>query len=127
MGHRIRKHSAERDKKRLRRKKRVIDKTRGDNERPRLSVYRSSKHIYAQVVNDEKNQVLVSVSTLSKELKRKIKSSSNVQAEQQVGSLLAKKANAMQIKTVVFDRNGFLYHGRVRALADTARKAGLTF
>ncbi|RLB07517.1 MAG: 50S ribosomal protein L18 [Deltaproteobacteria bacterium] len=112
---------------RLRRKLRVRKKVRGSEERPRLTVYRSLRHIYAQVIVDANGRTLAAASTLSKELRGKLKSTSNIEAAQAVGELVARKALEKGIKKVVFDRNGFLYHGRVKALADAARRSGLKF
>ena len=94
---------------------------RSANGRPRLSVFRSSKHIYAQVIDDQKGETLVSASTI------KMKSGGNVAAAKEIGKAVAEQAVAKGIKKVVFDRGGFLYHGRVKALADAAREAGLEF
>ena len=94
----------------------------------RLSVYRSKQHIYAQIIDDEKQVTLVSASTNDKELSGKLKkSTSNIAAAKEVGALIAKRAQAAQIATVVFDRGGYLYHGRVKALGDAARESGLKF
>jgi len=112
---------------RLRRKLRVRKKVRGTEERPRLNVYRSLKHMYAQIIVDTRGETLVSASTLSKELRGKLKSTGNVEAAKEVGRLIAKKALEKGIKKVVFDRNGFLYHGRVKAVAEGAREGGLEF
>lgn len=116
-----------RDEMRRIRQKRVRTRVRGSGERPRLSVFRSSRHIYAQVVDDERGRTLVAASTLSKELKGTLKNPGNKPAAEAVGKLLAQKSLALGIKRVVFDRNGFLYHGRVKALAEAARGAGLEF
>jgi len=112
---------------RLRRKLRVRKKVRGTEERPRLNVYRSLKHMYAQIIVDTRGETLVSASTLSKELRGKLKSTGNVEAAKEVGRLIAKKALEKGIKKEVFDRNGFLYHGRVKAVAEGAREGGLEF
>jgi large subunit ribosomal protein L18 len=111
----------------LRRKLRVRQKVRGTESRPRLTVYRSLSHIYAQVVNDATGQTLAAASTLSKELQGKLKTSGSAEAAQAVGELLAHKALEQGIKKVVFDRNGFLYHGRIKKLAEAARQKGLEF
>ncbi len=102
-------------------------KVRGTEERPRLNVYRSLKHMYAQIIVDTRGETLVSASTLSRELRGKLKSTGNVEAAKEVGRLIAKKALEKGIKKVVFDRNGFLYHGRVKAVAEGAREGGLEF
>lgn len=112
---------------RRRRKKRFQKKIRGTTERPRLCVYRSNKHIYAQIVDDQETRTLASVSTLSKELASLADKRATKEAAQKVGELIAKKAQERNIQKVVFDRNGFLYHGRVQAVADAAREAGLEF
>lgn len=113
---------------RLRRKKRIRKKVFGTALRPRLCVYRSLKHIYAQIIDDERGMTLVAASTLSPELKGQIESiSGKVAAAKLVGQLIGKKALEKGINKVVFDRNGYLYHGRVQALADGAREAGLDF
>ena len=119
--------SIERKEKRIRRKKSIRKKISGTAERPRLAVFRSPKHIYAQIVDDTTGKTLVSVSTLSKELKGKLKSTGNVDAAAKVGELLSKAAKAKKVAQVSFDRNGFLYHGRVKALAEAAREGGLDF
>ena len=100
----------------------------GNENRPRLSVYRSNNHIYAQVIDDSSQITLCSASTIDKEIKAKSeKLSSDCKSSSIVGELLAKRALKKGIKQVIFDRGGNLYHGRVKALADAARKAGLTF
>lgn len=95
--------------------------------RSRLSVFRSKLHIYAQVIDDETRRTLASASTLDKELKGKLKITSNVAAAEEVGKLVAKRAAKAGVKKVVFDRGAYLYHGRVKALADAARENGLSF
>ncbi|OGP83405.1 MAG: 50S ribosomal protein L18 [Deltaproteobacteria bacterium RBG_16_54_11] len=112
---------------RLRRKRRVRQKVQGTEGRPRLTVYRSLNHIYAQVINDRTGQTLAAASTLSKELQGKLKATGNSGAAQAVGELVAQKALERGIKKVVFDRNGFLYHGRIKKLAEAARQKGLEF
>ena len=102
---------------------RIREKLSGTSERPRLNVYRSLKHIYAQVIDDQKGVTLVSASTLQ----AKAKTGGNVAAAKEIGKSIAELAVAKGIKRVVFDRGGFLYHGRVKALADAAREAGLEF
>jgi large subunit ribosomal protein L18 len=117
-----------RSRRRKLRQARVRKRLRGTDATPRLTVFRSSNHMYAQVVSDESNRTLVAVSTLSPELKGEIAGKGgNKDAAQKVGRLVASKARAAGIETVVFDRNGFLYHGRVRSLAEAAREAGLKF
>ena len=104
--------------------KRVATKVKGTEERPRLCVFRSLNNIYAQVIDDTKGVTLVEASTLDKEVKTK---ASNIAAATEVGTLVAKRAIEKKIDTVVFDRNGYLYHGKVKALAEAAREAGLKF
>jgi large subunit ribosomal protein L18 len=112
---------------RSKRKKRISRKVKGTNERPRLTVFRSSKHIYAQVVDDMVGKTHVVASTLSPELQGKVKNSGNTEAAKEVGTLIAQKCLEKGIKEVVFDRSGYLYHGRVKALAMAAREKGLIF
>jgi large subunit ribosomal protein L18 len=112
---------------RILRKQRIQKRMRSSVERPRLSVFRSGKHIYAQIINDLDRRTIVAASTLSKDLKSSIKKPSTVEAAKKVGQFLAKKALEQNIKQVCFDRNGYLYHGRVKALADAARAEGLQF
>ena len=95
--------------------------------RARLSVFRSSKQIYAQVIDDGKGQTLASASSLEKAMRESLKSGANVEAAKAVGKLVAERARAKGITDVVFDRGGYLYHGRVKALADAAREGGLKF
>jgi large subunit ribosomal protein L18 len=99
----------------------------GTHERPRLSVYRSLKHVYAQVIDDVSGRTLVSASTLSEPLQGTLKSTGSCAAAAKVGELLAARAQEAGIKAVCFDRGGRLYHGRVKALAEAARKSGLKF
>ncbi|CAM3884206.1 50S ribosomal protein L18 [Alicyclobacillus pomorum] len=117
----------DRNEARKRRHLRVRKRVRGSAERPRLNVYRSNKHIYAQVIDDVNGTTLVSASTLDKELRDVIENGSNIEAARKVGELVAKRALSKGLSSVVFDRGGYLYHGRVRALADAAREAGLQF
>ena len=112
---------------RLKRRKRIRKKISGSSERPRLSVFRSSKHIYAQVIDDFNGVTLVAASTLNPEIRGQEKVKGKMEDAKRVGKMLADKAKAQGITRVVFDRNGFLYHGRVRALATAAREAGLEF
>jgi len=111
---------------RLKRKKRIRKKIAG-GERLRLSIFRSSKHIYVQIVDDGKGQTLAAASTLSGELKEQLGGLKKTDAAKAVGKLLADKAKAQGIDKVVFDRNGFLFHGRVKAVADSCRENGLNF
>ena len=113
---------------RLARKKRVRKKVRGTPERPRLSVFRSSKHIYAQIIDDGGAGTLVDACSMSKDVREKIQSQGgNKKGAAIVGESIAKRALEKGIKKVVFDRNGFLYHGRVKFLAEAAREHGLEF
>jgi large subunit ribosomal protein L18 len=112
---------------RARRKERVRKKLRGTDARPRVCVYRSNKHIYAQVISDDKGVTLVAVSTLSGDLAAALKQSKRVEAAKQVGRALAKICKEKNITRVIFDRNGFLFHGQVKAVADGAREGGLEF
>ncbi|MCG6919189.1 MAG: 50S ribosomal protein L18 [Deltaproteobacteria bacterium] len=112
---------------RLKRRKRIRKKISGSPERPRLSVFRSSKHIYAQVIDDLNGVTLVAASTLNPEIRGQEKVKGKMEDAKRVGKMLADKAKLQNITRVVFDRNGFLYHGRVRALATAAREAGLKF
>lgn len=111
----------------MKRKKRVRSRIEGTVERPRLNVFRSLKHIYAQAIVDTTRRTLVSASTLSPELRENLKKTGNVEAAKKVGELIAKKCLEKGIQKVVFDRNGYLYHGRVKALAEAARASGLNF
>ncbi|AQX52884.1 50S ribosomal protein L18 [Priestia flexa] len=115
------------DKNKVRKKRhaRVRAKLSGTATRPRLNVYRSNQHIYAQVIDDLNSVTIASASTLDKDLS--LESTSNVEAATKVGELVAKRAVENGVKEVVFDRGGYLYHGRVKALADAAREAGLQF
>ena len=117
----------QKDKNKMRQKRhlRVRMNLAGTASLPRLNVYRSNKHIYAQIIDDEKGVTLVSASSNDKELK--LANGSNVEAAKQVGALVAKRALEQSITAVVFDRGGYLYHGRVQALAEGAREAGLKF
>ena len=100
---------------------------RAQGDRPRLSVFRSSKQIYAQIIDDSKGLTLASASSIDAELKGSLKKGTDVAAAAEVGKLVAKRALEAGIKDVVFDRGGYIYHGRVKALADAAREAGLNF
>lgn len=112
---------------RIRRQARVRRRTRGSEVRPRLCVFRSNKHIYAQVISDESGTTLVAASTVTAEARPSLASGSNKAAAEYVGTKIAELCQAKGIRAVVFDRNGFLYHGRIKALADAARAAGLEF
>lgn len=102
-------------------------KLAGTSESPRLAVYRSTKHIYAQLIDDVKGVTVASASTVDKDLKVKLGHGGNIEGAKAVGTAIAKKALKAGVKNVVFDRGGFLYHGRIAALADAAREAGLEF
>ena len=112
---------------RLKRRQRIRRKISGSEARPRLSVFRSTRHIYAQIIDDGKGQTLVAASTLSGEIKGKLSGLKKADAAKEVGKLLAAKAREKGIARVVFDRNGFIYHGRVKAVADSCRENGLEF
>jgi large subunit ribosomal protein L18 len=112
---------------RVRRHARIRRRLRGVPEQPRLCVFRSDRHIYAQIIDDTTNKVLVSASSLSKEFKEQGLKGSDVAGAKVVGALVAQKAVEKSISNVVFDRSGFIYHGRVKALADAAREKGLKF
>jgi len=112
---------------RKKRQVRVRRKVRGCQERPRLCVFRSARHIYAQIIEDSTGTTLVAVSTACKDVGDDLKACGNVEAAKLVGKKIAERALAKNITQVVFDRNGFLYHGRVKALADAARETGLSF
>lgn len=117
----------DKNKERVIRHKRVRKHLSGTAERPRLCVYRSLNNIYAQIIDDEKGVTLVSASTLDKEVSDKMKGCNKTQQAKLVGEVVGKRAIAKKIKTVVFDRGGYLYTGRVQAVADGAREAGLEF
>ena len=116
------KHAFERRRDRVRRS---IRKAGG--ERPRLSIFRSSKQIYAQIIDDAKGHTIASASTIENDLKGSLKTGADVAAAAAVGKLVAERAVAAGVKQVVFDRGGYMYHGRVKALADAAREGGLEF
>lgn len=111
----------------LRRRRRVRQKISGTGNRPRLSVFRSINHIYAQLINDELGVTIAEASTLSPELKENLSTGGNVTAAKSVGALIAQKAKQQKIEVVVFDRGGHLYHGRIKALAEAAKAEGLKF
>jgi len=114
-------------KPRIIRHRRIRNKISGTAERPRLCVYRSLKHIYAQLIDDERGHTLIGVSTLSPELRDAVTYGGNVAAAKAVGKLVARKAKEQNITQVVFDRAGYKYHGRVAALANEVREGGITF
>ena len=119
----LKKRTSHRSKTRMKNKARVRKKVNGTGERPRLAVYRSGRHIYAQIIDDTKKSTLVAVSTLTLTVDKK----SSCEAAKKVGEEVAKKAIEKNVKDVVFDRSGYVYHGRVKAVADGAREAGLNF
>jgi large subunit ribosomal protein L18 len=110
-----------------RRERRVRTSLRRKATRPRLSVFRSGRHIYAQIIDDTKGMTVAAASTLDAELKKKLKTGADKEAAKLVGLLVAERAKAAGVEAVVFDRGGYLYHGRVKALADGAREGGLAF
>ena len=112
---------------RLKRKKRIRKKVEGTTQRPRLSVFRSARHVYAQIIDDSQGITVAAASTLESELKKVPKFENKVAAAGYVGKLIGERAIAKGVKEVVFDRNGFLYHGRVKAVSEGARKVGLVF
>jgi large subunit ribosomal protein L18 len=114
-------------RKRQRRHWRVRNRVHGTAQRPRLSVHRSLKHIYAQVINDDEGKTLVALGTLSKDVRDQVKGGGNVKAAEVIGTKLAEMSKAMGISQVCFDRGHTRYHGRVKALAEAARKGGLKF
>jgi large subunit ribosomal protein L18 len=113
--------------KRKRRHKRVKKKVLGTSQRPRLNVYRSNTHFYAQFIDDIEKRVIMGVSTSSEEFKKKHEQSGTVEAAKHLGKLMAEKAKKNKIDICVFDRSGYLYHGRVKAFAESLREAGLKF
>ena len=120
-------NSAEKNRQLARRQLRVRQRIFGTGERPRLNVFRSSGHIYAQIIDDLKGTTLVSASSLDKSLRTSLKSTSSIVAAKAVGKLLAERAKNANVHAVVFDRGGRLYHGRIKALADASREGGLQF
>lgn len=112
---------------RIRRHRRLRKKVEGNQSRPRLSVFRSNTHIYAQVIDDDLGQTLAAAATVEKDLRAKSEGRSKIDEAQEIGRLVAERALDAGIKQVVFDRGGFKYHGRIKALADAAREAGLIF
>ena len=116
-----------RSKVRAKKHMRIRNRFSGTAERPRLAVFRSNNHVYAQVIDDVNGTTLVSASTLEKDIKAELKNTDDIEAATKVGDVVAKRALEKGIKTVVFDRAGYIYHGKVKALADAAREAGLVF
>lgn len=115
------------NKLRIKRHYRVRNKISGTGERPRLNVFRSNKNIYAQIIDDVKGMTLVAASSLDADLKDQIKTGGDKAGAKKVGEAIAKKAIEQGIETVVFDRGGYVYHGRIKELAEGAREAGLKF
>ena len=107
--------------------RRIRGRIHGTAERPRLAVFRSARHIYAQIINDDLGLVLASASTMDKQIRGSLEKSGNSDAAREVGKLLAERANSKEIGIVAFDRSGFKYHGRLKALAEAAREGGLKF
>ena len=120
-------NKASRKEVRAKKHMRIRNRFSGTAERPRLAVFRSNNHMYAQIIDDTVGNTLVSASTLEKEIKSELEKTNNVDAAAYVGTVIAKRAIEKGIKQVVFDRGGFIYHGKVAALADAAREAGLEF
>ncbi len=115
------------NERRLERHRRIRNNLNGTSEKPRFDVFRSSKHIYVQVIDDVQGVTLVSASTAEKELKEAIEGKTKTEAAKIIGQVAAERAKAKGIENVVFDRGGYIYHGRVKAVADGAREAGLNF
>ncbi len=109
------------------RHRRIRKKVYGTMERPRLNIFKSIKYIYAQIIDDSSGRTLVSATTTDKELKGELTLGKNIEAAKKIGVLIAKRAQSKGVKKVVFDRGGYLYHGKVKALADAAREGGLEF
>ncbi|HIR26509.1 MAG TPA: 50S ribosomal protein L18 [Candidatus Choladousia intestinigallinarum] len=116
-----------RTKVRLNKHRRIRNRFSGTAERPRLAVFRSNNHMYAQIIDDTVGNTLVSASTLQKEVKAELEKTNNVDAAAYLGTVIAKRALEKGIKSVVFDRGGFIYQGKIKALAEAAREAGLEF
>lgn len=118
---------AKKRERRERIKRRVRKRVFGTSERPRLSVFRSLRYIYVQIIDDEREHTLVAASTLQKELRGRLRNTKNLEAAKEVGRLIARRALEIGVKKVVFDRGAYRYHGRIKALADAARETGLEF
>ena len=116
-----------RQKIRAKKHMKIRNRFSGTAERPRLAVFRSNSHVYAQVIDDVAGKTIVSASTLEKDIKAELKNTDDIEAATKVGDFVAKRALEKGIKAVVFDRGGYIYHGKVKALADAAREAGLEF
>jgi large subunit ribosomal protein L18 len=117
----------EKQRLRLKRHRRVRAKVHGTAETPRLNVYRSLRHIYAQIIDDDRGHTLVAASTVDESYRTTGKTGGDIEAAKAIGQMIAERAIALEINKVVFDRGGFQYHGRVKELADAARKGGLEF
>lgn len=117
----------DKNKSRQKRHLRVRKRISGTAARPRLNIFRSGKHIYAQLIDDVNGVTIAAASTLDKAVSEQLKTGGNTEAAQKVGTLIAERAKAAGINNVVFDRGGYLYHGRIKSLADAAREAGLEF
>ena len=117
----------DKNKNRIARHKRVRKKISGTPEKPRLNVYKSNANIYAQIIDDTEGKTLVQASSIDKELKETLKNGGNMEAAKAVGFLIGKRAKEKGIEKVVFDRSGYLYHGKIKELGDAAREAGLEF
>ena len=116
-----------RQKIRAKKHMKIRNRFSGTAERPRLAVFRSNSHVYAQVIDDVAGKTIVSASTLEKDIKAELKNTDDIEAATKVGDVVTKRALEKGIKAVVFDRGGYIYHGKVKALADAAREAGLEF
>ena len=125
MSTKISRKTSEKQRVRFKHKKRIRSRIEGSAERPRLVVFRSNKHIYVQLIDDLKGHTLAAASTAETDLKDKV--GNTIEGAKRVGDLIAKRALAKNVKQAVFDRSGYIYHGRVRALADGAREGGLKF
>lgn len=125
MAVKIRKHTDSKKVIRYKRKRRIRASVFGTVEKPRFSVFKSNSHLYAQLIDDDKGQTLLSVSTLEKDIRGKVKNTAG--GAKELGKLVAERALQKKIERVVFDRSGYIYHGKVRAIADAAREAGLKF
>ena len=125
MATKIRRYTSEKQQIRFKRRKRIRARIEGSAEMPRLAVYRSNQHLYVQLIDDVKGHTLVAASTIEEELASK--TGGTVDGAKVLGNMVAKRALAKNIQNVVFDRSGYLYHGRIKALADAAREGGLKF
>ena len=126
MATKIRNRTSVKQTVRFKRKSRIRSRVEGTAEKPRLAVFRSNRYFYVQLIDDVAGRTLASASTLEEEMKNK-KAGNNIEGAKALGALIAKRAQAKKIAAVVFDRSGYLYHGRIKALADSARESGLKF